>query len=111
MQAKRATSLTLALLFGAVLPAVAAVEIDSNTFGALRARSIGPAVMSGRIAAIDAVAEDPLVIRQRRRLEVSRRGSDLEAGLRRAQSVDRRHPHRSAGCRDRLGRHRRAVDA
>jgi photosystem II stability/assembly factor-like uncharacterized protein len=41
---------------------VAAVEIDSNTFGALRARSIGPAVMSGRIAAIDAVSADPLVI-------------------------------------------------
>ena len=54
MQARRASSFVLALLFGAVLPLAAAVEIDSNTFGALRARSIGPAVMSGRIAAIDA---------------------------------------------------------
>ncbi len=33
----------------------AAVEVDSNTFGGLEARSIGPAVMGGRIAAIDAV--------------------------------------------------------
>ncbi|HKI06163.1 MAG TPA: glycosyl hydrolase [Thermoanaerobaculia bacterium] len=40
----------------------AEVEIDSNTFGGLEARSIGPAVMGGRIAAIDAVAQDPLTI-------------------------------------------------
>ncbi|HEX6898408.1 MAG TPA: glycosyl hydrolase [Thermoanaerobaculia bacterium] len=40
----------------------AEVEIDSNTFGGLEARSIGPATMSGRIAAIQAVAEDPLTI-------------------------------------------------
>ncbi|HEX9943653.1 MAG TPA: glycosyl hydrolase [Thermoanaerobaculia bacterium] len=40
----------------------AEVEIDSNTFGGLEARSIGPAIMSGRIAAIDAVGEDPLTI-------------------------------------------------
>ena len=32
------------------------VEIDSATLGGLTARSIGPAVMSGRIAAVDAVA-------------------------------------------------------
>jgi len=42
--------------------AVAQVKIDSNTFGGLHARAIGPAVMSGRIAAIDAIAEDPLTI-------------------------------------------------
>jgi photosystem II stability/assembly factor-like uncharacterized protein len=50
---------------GAILaagPAAAQVEIDSNTFGGLEARSIGPAVMSGRIAAIDAVATSPLTI-------------------------------------------------
>ncbi len=40
----------------------AAAGIDSNTFGGLRARAIGPATMSGRISAIDAVAEDPLTI-------------------------------------------------
>ncbi|HEY7216104.1 MAG TPA: glycosyl hydrolase [Thermoanaerobaculia bacterium] len=38
------------------------VEIDSNTFGGLEARSIGPATMGGRIAAIDAVPQDPLTI-------------------------------------------------
>ena len=62
MQAKLAICLVLALVLGAALPAAAAVKIDSNTFGAIRARSIGPAIMSGRIAAIDAVAEDPLII-------------------------------------------------
>ncbi|HSN55094.1 MAG TPA: hypothetical protein VLT32_10490 [Candidatus Sulfomarinibacteraceae bacterium] len=38
------------------------IEIDSATFGGLRARAIGPAVMSGRISAIDAVATDPVTI-------------------------------------------------
>ncbi|MGH9867851.1 MAG: WD40/YVTN/BNR-like repeat-containing protein [Candidatus Polarisedimenticolia bacterium] len=45
--------------------AEAEVRITSDTFGALRARSIGPAVMGGRIAAIDAVpagAGSPLTI-------------------------------------------------
>lgn len=41
---------------------LSAVEIDSNTFGGLEARSIGPATMSGRVAAVDAVGEDPLTI-------------------------------------------------
>ena len=62
MQGRRAIILVLAALAAFAGPTTAAVEIDSDTFGALRARSIGPAVMSGRIAAIDAVAEDPLVI-------------------------------------------------
>jgi hypothetical protein len=52
--------LTAALCLTGIV--TAQVEIDSNTFGGLHARSIGPAVMSGRIAAIDAVAEDPLTI-------------------------------------------------
>jgi photosystem II stability/assembly factor-like uncharacterized protein len=43
-------------------PAAAQVEIDSYTFGGLEARALGPAVMSGRISAIDAVADDPLTI-------------------------------------------------
>ena len=43
-------------------PLTAAVTIDSNTFGGLSARSIGSATMSGRIAALDVVAEDPLTI-------------------------------------------------
>ena len=57
--------LTLGLCLAASLPALAAepaaapapaVEIDSSTFGGLEARPIGPAVTSGRIAAIDAAA-------------------------------------------------------
>ncbi|HSL19223.1 MAG TPA: glycosyl hydrolase [Methylomirabilota bacterium] len=51
----------LALSAPATLGA-AEVEIDSATFGGLRARAIGPAVMSGRISAIDAVAADPVTI-------------------------------------------------
>jgi photosystem II stability/assembly factor-like uncharacterized protein len=40
-------------------PAEAGVDIDSNTFGGLEARAIGPAVTSGRIATIDAALTDP----------------------------------------------------
>ena len=45
-----------------LLAAETAIEIDSATFGGLRARDIGPAVMSGRIAAIDASAADPVTV-------------------------------------------------
>jgi photosystem II stability/assembly factor-like uncharacterized protein len=38
------------------------VKVDSDTFGGLEARSIGPAAMSGRIAALDAVPGDRLTI-------------------------------------------------
>lgn len=46
------------LMLLSLLPflAIADVKIDSYTFGGLKARSIGPAVMSGRISAIDATA-------------------------------------------------------
>jgi photosystem II stability/assembly factor-like uncharacterized protein len=54
-----AAGLTLAASVPAT-PAAAQVEIDSTTFGGLEARSIGPAVMSGRISSIDGVADDPL---------------------------------------------------
>lgn len=51
------------LAFSLVLSSTAsAVTIKSSTFGGVSARSLGPAVMSGRIAAIDAVADDPNVI-------------------------------------------------
>lgn len=50
------------MLLAAVLPTAAAIEIDSNTFGGLEARAIGPATMSGRIAALDAVPSEPLTI-------------------------------------------------
>lgn len=38
------------------------VRVDSETFGGLRARAIGPATMSGRISAIDVVAGDRTTI-------------------------------------------------
>ncbi len=54
------TVLAMAML---AVPAVhAEIDVTSATFGGLRARAIGPAVMGGRIAAIDAVAEDPLTV-------------------------------------------------
>jgi photosystem II stability/assembly factor-like uncharacterized protein len=40
-------------------PAPAEVKITADTFGGLTARAIGPATMSGRIAALDGVATDP----------------------------------------------------
>jgi len=53
----------LAALFLA-LPLFAddAVKLDSSTLGGLHARSIGPAVMGGRIAAIDGVGESPATV-------------------------------------------------
>ena len=38
------------------------IKLDSSTLGGLRARAIGPAVMSGRIAAIDATSEAPVTV-------------------------------------------------
>ena len=38
------------------------IEIGPHVFGALRAREIGPAVMSGRISALDVVDADPRII-------------------------------------------------
>jgi len=53
-----------AILFALTLPAFAdeSVKLDSSAFGGLRARSIGPAVMGGRIAAIDGTADSPATI-------------------------------------------------
>lgn len=36
--------------------------LDENSFGAIEARHIGPAVMSGRISALDAVNNDPRIV-------------------------------------------------
>ncbi len=55
----------LAILPFVALPLFAAdepVKLDSSALGALRARSIGPAVMGGRIAAIDGTADSPATI-------------------------------------------------
>lgn len=48
-------TLLLLIVASAALPQANDVEIDSDTFGAIEARAIGPAVMGGRIAALDAV--------------------------------------------------------
>ncbi len=61
-KSRRVLRLAAGLVLVAGAAGAAEVEIDSNTFGGLEARSIGPAVMSGRIAAMDAVAQDPLTI-------------------------------------------------
>jgi photosystem II stability/assembly factor-like uncharacterized protein len=59
--ASRARSfLPAALLFAG--PALAQVKVDSDVLGGLEARSIGPAAMSGRIAALDAVPGDRLTV-------------------------------------------------
>ena len=52
-----------ALAFALASPATAQeVKIDADTFGGLEARSIGPAAMSGRITALDALEGDRLTI-------------------------------------------------
>jgi photosystem II stability/assembly factor-like uncharacterized protein len=56
-------ALAAALALGAATPAThGEVTIDSNSFGGLEVRAIGPAVMGGRIAAIDGVAKEPLTL-------------------------------------------------
>ena len=51
----------LILLLAVTLP-LFAQELDSSILGGLRARGIGPAVMGGRIAAIDGTADSPATI-------------------------------------------------
>ncbi len=53
---------TLALTLIASSSFAQGVQVDSDTFGGLEARSIGPAVMSGRVSAIDAVPGERLTI-------------------------------------------------
>lgn len=53
---KTACSLMFVFVLSLVARAGADVKVDSSLFGALEARAIGPAVMSGRIAAVDAVS-------------------------------------------------------
>lgn len=54
----------LALLCAAAATAAAQedIKLDSSTLGGLRARAIGPAVMGGRIAAIDGTGDSPATI-------------------------------------------------
>lgn len=56
-------SASCALLLLCLIPAAAQqTQIDSDTFGGYEARAIGPAVMGGRIADIDAVTDKRLTI-------------------------------------------------
>jgi photosystem II stability/assembly factor-like uncharacterized protein len=57
-----ARALAAACLVFAVSARADDIKIDSETFEGLRARSIGPGVMGGRIAAIDAVPGDRLTV-------------------------------------------------
>jgi photosystem II stability/assembly factor-like uncharacterized protein len=41
---------------------LAQVKVDENTFGDIKARQIGPAAMSGRISALDAVDNSPSIL-------------------------------------------------
>ncbi len=60
----RLTPALILTLAGAGLAgtALAGVPITSDTFGGLRARSLGPALMSGRVAALAAVPGDTLTL-------------------------------------------------
>lgn len=50
------------LMFSLSTAAETKVKIDSSTFGAIKARAIGPAVMGGRITSLDAVNKNPQII-------------------------------------------------
>ena len=52
----------LLLLFWASMPLAMAQQIDMSMFKSMKARNVGPAAMSGRITAIDAVHENPNII-------------------------------------------------
>jgi photosystem II stability/assembly factor-like uncharacterized protein len=65
MNALKLTRYLLLILCIALVPLAASqgqARIDSRTFGAIEARHIGPAVMGGRIAAIDAMNRNPHII-------------------------------------------------
>jgi photosystem II stability/assembly factor-like uncharacterized protein len=59
---RRTFQMAVLVASAAVAVAQEQIPITTDTFGGLEARAIGPAVMSGRIAAVDAVASDPLTI-------------------------------------------------
>ncbi|MEK6323730.1 MAG: glycosyl hydrolase [Acidobacteriota bacterium] len=52
----------MAVTLAVSVAAQTTVKLDSNSFGAIEARHIGPAVTSGRIAAVDGVNNDPRII-------------------------------------------------
>jgi len=59
---KKVIFITMVLFPGIAVLAQDKVKVNSNTFGAIQARHIGPAVMSGRITTIDALDSDPRLV-------------------------------------------------
>lgn len=59
---KRSFAILLLFVFFSIQNAGAQVKVTSSLFGSLTARQIGPAPMSGRITAIDAVNSDPRIM-------------------------------------------------
>jgi photosystem II stability/assembly factor-like uncharacterized protein len=55
-------SRTLALLLSLLLPTLLHSQVDPELLAGMKARSIGPAAMSGRVAAIDAVESNPNIV-------------------------------------------------
>jgi photosystem II stability/assembly factor-like uncharacterized protein len=55
-------TLAITLIAGSSFAADETVKLESSTLGGLRARSIGPAAMGGRIAALDGTADSPSTI-------------------------------------------------
>ena len=68
MQMRRPRAVLCGVVFTWLLTGVTGQEnaarpaLDSGSFGDLRARAIGPAVMSGRIAALDVVNDNPRIM-------------------------------------------------
>ena len=58
------TKILISIIFLTIFTSVifAQVKVTSSLFGALTSRQIGPAPMSGRITAIDAVNSDPRIM-------------------------------------------------
>src|SRR5436190_23103492 len=57
-----ATTLVVFIALTISAAAQTTVKLDTNSFGAIEARHIGPAITSGRIAAIDGVNSDPRIL-------------------------------------------------
>jgi photosystem II stability/assembly factor-like uncharacterized protein len=62
MKVQSVVTLVLVIAGASIVAAEAPLAIDSATFGGLRARALGPAVMSGRISAIDASVGDQVTV-------------------------------------------------
>ena len=122
MNILRTSLLALALVPAALSAAApaqpAAPAFDSSIVSGLGARNIGSAAMSGRISSLDAVTlpDGKLMVwvgAASGGVWKSLDGAhDVHARVRRpARAVDRRGRDRQAQSRNRLGRHRRSLDA